>query len=144
MLLVAHAGKIPQIHILIIKAPTLPHCRYARCPPSHIRMITARIAYIKSTTSDTPVRNSFKQPRSNLSGPSIRTTPHVDPRPSLQNPSLAQDVCEKKRCIPFRKYTGCIGPEPRILYRGPDSYPYSGFLLKGSIRITITERYKGA
>ncbi|CAE8623727.1 unnamed protein product [Polarella glacialis] len=24
-----------------------------------------------------------------------------------------QDVCEKKRCIPFRKYTGCIGRTPQ-------------------------------
>merc|ERR1719488_408352 len=23
--------------------------------------------------------------------------------------SYLEDVCEKKRCIPFRKYTGCIG-----------------------------------
>merc|ERR1719353_2499751 len=23
--------------------------------------------------------------------------------------SYLQDVCEKKRCVPFRKYTGCIG-----------------------------------
>merc|ERR1712045_519010 len=24
-----------------------------------------------------------------------------------------EDVCEKKRCIPFRKYTGCIGRTPQ-------------------------------
>merc|ERR550537_1828111 len=24
-----------------------------------------------------------------------------------------QDVCEKKRCVPFRKYTGCIGRTPQ-------------------------------
>merc|ERR1719443_2560557 len=23
------------------------------------------------------------------------------------------DVCEKKRCVPFRKYTGCIGRTPQ-------------------------------
>merc|ERR1712137_62203 len=24
-----------------------------------------------------------------------------------------EDVCEKKRCVPFRKYTGCIGRTPQ-------------------------------
>merc|ERR1719450_120702 len=24
-----------------------------------------------------------------------------------------QDVCEKKQCVPFRKYTGCIGRTPQ-------------------------------
>merc|ERR1712093_714705 len=27
--------------------------------------------------------------------------------------SYLQDVCEKKQCVPFRKYTGCIGRTPQ-------------------------------
>ena len=30
-----------------------------------------------------------------------------------------EDVCEKKRCIPFRKYAGCIGRTPQANSRCP-------------------------
>eukprot|EP00972_Heterocapsa_arctica_P078349 11552142-Heterocapsa_arctica.AAC.1 len=30
-----------------------------------------------------------------------------------------EDVCEKKRCVPFRKYTGCIGRTAQAMFSDP-------------------------